>query len=288
MLLVSEPVIRNISDTARWVATYRARETERPDALFRDPLAARLAGARGERIADATPNVAGGDWPFVVRTVLFDRLIEDDVRRGLDAVVNLAAGLDTRPYRMSLPSSLRWIEVDLPDILRYKSELLAAERPACALERVPLDLSKPDERRALFADLGSKAKRTLLISEGLLIYLPAESVGSLARDLAATPGFERWVTDLASPGLLQMMQKRGLGDMVSAGAAPVQFAPEEGPAYFDRFGWTAIEVESLFENAARLKRLPFLLRLMSLLPQPKGPNRIWSGVCRLHRTPQPS
>lgn len=47
------PLVRDVSDTALWVAVYRARETERPDALFRDPYARRLAGARGEQIARA-------------------------------------------------------------------------------------------------------------------------------------------------------------------------------------------------------------------------------------------
>src|SRR4029077_2377624 len=111
---VSEPLIRNITDTARWVATYRARATERSNALFRDPFATRLGGERGEQIVAATPNVAGSDWPFVIRTYLFDRVITSELARGVDTVVNLAAGLDARPYRMTLPPSLTWIEVDLP------------------------------------------------------------------------------------------------------------------------------------------------------------------------------
>ena len=165
---------------------------------------------------------------------------------------------------------------------RPKREVLAGERPACAVERVPLDLSKLDERRAVLNQMGSRARRTLVISEGLLIYLADEAVGSLAEDLAATPGFERWGLDLASPGLLQMMQRR-MGDMVSAAGAPFKFAPTEGPSFFERYGWTAIEVESLFETAARKKRLPWMLRLMSLLPQTTGPGRMWSGVCLLRR-----
>ena len=79
---MTEPLIRNISDTARWVATYRAQETERPNALFRDPFAKRLAGERGEQIAAAMPNVAGSDWPFVIRTYLFDRFITSEIARG--------------------------------------------------------------------------------------------------------------------------------------------------------------------------------------------------------------
>ena len=112
--------IRNISDTALWAAIYRADETARPDALFRDPLAAKLAGERGRAIREALPKRAQRAWPWVTRTVLFDRFITDAVKSGVDLVLNLAAGLDTRPYRMALPASLQWIEVDLPDLLDYK------------------------------------------------------------------------------------------------------------------------------------------------------------------------
>lgn len=58
----SAPLIRNVSDTARWVAFYRAQETERPDAVFRDPFARRLAGQRGEQIAKAMPLGRDNSW----------------------------------------------------------------------------------------------------------------------------------------------------------------------------------------------------------------------------------
>jgi methyltransferase (TIGR00027 family) len=281
---VAEPLIRNISDTARWVAAYRARESKRPDALFHDQFASRLADERGERIAAATPNMAGSDWPFIVRTYLFDRLIADEVRRGADVVLNLAAGLDARPYRMPLPATLKWIEVDLPEMLEYKAEVLAGERPVCALERVPLDLAKAAERRELFTRISRAATRTLVLSEGLLIYLSAEEVGALAEDLASPPGSKCWAADLASPGLLQMMQGN-IAEMVRQGGAPFKFAPPEGPAFFERYGWKPTSVESLRETAARLKRLPWLMRLVSLLPERKGPDRIWAGVCRFEPIP---
>jgi O-methyltransferase involved in polyketide biosynthesis len=60
-------VLRDISDTALWVALYRARESERPDALFHDPFARRLAGRRGEEIARAMGERADRSWAFVVR-----------------------------------------------------------------------------------------------------------------------------------------------------------------------------------------------------------------------------
>src|SRR4249920_2369696 len=63
--------IRNVSDTALWVAIYRAMESERPDALFNDPYARRLGGERGEAIARTMPE---GHWPIVVRTAVMDEI----------------------------------------------------------------------------------------------------------------------------------------------------------------------------------------------------------------------
>jgi methyltransferase (TIGR00027 family) len=127
------PVIHHISDTARWAAVYRARETERPDAVFRDPYARRLAGERGEQIAKSQPFHEQNSWSWVARTYAFDDFIIRQVQQGVDLVLNLAAGLDARPYRMALPSSLNWVEVDHAEILDYKEEILGSEKPACAL-----------------------------------------------------------------------------------------------------------------------------------------------------------
>src|SRR5437660_12434511 len=167
---MDEPLIRDVSDTARWMAVYRARESEREDAVFRDPFARALAGERGERIASALKFTEENAWSFIARTYLFDRFVSRLVQHGTDTIVNLAAGLDTRPYRMELPASLRWVEVDRPDIFDYKEEILGDAKPACALERVRLDLSNEDGRRGLFTDLGRRAKHAVVISEGLVIY----------------------------------------------------------------------------------------------------------------------
>src|SRR5450759_4596287 len=98
----AEQAIRNVSDTAIWAALYRARETERENALFRDPLPDETMRQHDKH-----------EWAWVMRTVLFDRFIAGEIAAGADMVVNLAAGLDARPYRMALPPALRWIEVDL-------------------------------------------------------------------------------------------------------------------------------------------------------------------------------
>jgi methyltransferase (TIGR00027 family) len=276
----TQAVVRNISDTARWAAVFRARETERADALFRDPYAERLAGQMGVDIANTLPEGNSHAWAWVARTYLFDQFITQEIEQGVDMVVNLAAGLDARPYRMALPASLQWMEVDLPEILTYKEGILANEKPACALERVRTDLSDGSARRALFADLDRRAKKVLILTEGLLIYLSADEVASFAKDLAACSHFQRWIMDLSSPGLLRMMQ-RTTGEQLSKVGAPFKFAPAEGPAFFSPHGWDPIEVKGLLKTATRFKRPPFILRLLGRLPEKKGPagNRPWSGVC---------
>jgi len=275
----AEPLIRNVSDTARWVAVYRARETERPDAHFRDPFARRLAGERGEQIAKSMPLGRDNDWSMITRTYLGDQLINEQVRQGVDMVVNLAAGLDARPYRMQLPPTLKWVEVDLPEILAYKEEILRDEKAVCSLERIRADLSSAAARRDLFAELGRRSSKALIITEGLLIYLTSDDVAGLAKDLAVPPGFQSWILDIASPGLLRFLAKR-MAKQLSA-AAPFKFAPPEGPDFFIPYGWKPVEVHSYLKNAARLKRLPLLLRLFALLPETEKSrrDRPWSGMC---------
>lgn len=273
-------LIRNISDTARWVAVYRARETERPRALFRDAYARRLAGDRGEQIAKVMPMQGKGEWPFVMRTFLFDEVITNQLQQGVDTVINLAAGLDARPYRMPLQHTLKWIEVDLPEILAYKQDILKNEKPRCLLERIPLDLSDVSARRALFEELGSKSKTVLIITEGLLAYLEPAEVGALAADLAAQASFQRWVNDIGSPGLMRMLQKR-MGSHLNAANAPFKFGPAEGPDFFRPYGWKPVDIHSLLKAAARFNRLPLFLRLVAFLPESKGKqgNSPWSAVC---------
>ena len=116
----SAVAIASVSDTARWVAIYRAAESARPDALFDDPYAARLAGARGAAIAARAPRQMLGGWQVVARTVAIDDLVRTAVAEGCDRVLCLAAGLDMRPYRLALPASLTWIEADLPVVIEEK------------------------------------------------------------------------------------------------------------------------------------------------------------------------
>jgi methyltransferase (TIGR00027 family) len=261
--LTSSP-IEHVSDTARWVALYRAVESDRPDALFHDPYARRLAGERGEAILRGLRRARSWDWPHIVRTAVFDELVTRCVERGADAVLNLAAGLDARPWRLELPPSLTWIEVDFPDVLEYKRSQLAGERPRCALEWAPADLADASQRRALFARVGAGHRRVLVVSEGLLIYLLPEQVASLAADLHAQDAFRWWVIDIAGPRLLRMMKKQ-VGTQLVQGNAAFHFAPAESTAFFAPHGWKEAEFRGTFAEAIRLKRLPRYMTIWRVL-----------------------
>jgi methyltransferase (TIGR00027 family) len=275
--------VRSVSDTARWVAYFRALETRRPDALFRDPYAERLAGEHGFRIANTLADGNKHEWAWVARTYLFDQFLAREIQQGATLVVNLAAGLDARPYRMQLPSHLQWVEVDLPEIIAYKEEILANEKPRCQLERVSLDLSDGPARRRLCEDLNRRATKVVVASEGLLIYFTPDEVASLARDLSSAPHFLNWVIDLASPGQLRLMQ-RSTGKQLSEAGAAFKFGPAEGANFFKPHGWEPIDVQGMLKTAAQFNRAP--VELLSLLPEPKGlpGNYPWTGVCLLKRS----
>jgi methyltransferase (TIGR00027 family) len=275
--------ISNVSDTARWVAVYRAMETARPDALFRDPYAQLLAGERGQAIAAFMPRQARNGWPMIARTKLMDDAIMATIQRGCDCVVNLAAGFDTRPYRLPVPPSLQWIEADFPALTEEKEQLLKDAEPRCQLRRIKVDLADSSARIAMLKEAVGASGNVLVITEGLLVYLDEAQVRSLASDLAAQASVRGWILDLASPALLKMMEK-SMGPQLAN--APMKFGPANGVAFFEDLGWRATHVQSVLRAAARFRRLPWTLKLFAVLPEPnpRNPGRApWSAVVQLER-----
>src|SRR5476649_2523134 len=106
--------MQGVASTALWVAAVRAIETERTDALFHDPFARALAGDEGFAVYRDSEDVSGGaSASLVVRTHWSDARIDAQVHAGgLRQVVMLAAGMDSRAYRLAWPAGTRLYELD--------------------------------------------------------------------------------------------------------------------------------------------------------------------------------
>jgi methyltransferase (TIGR00027 family) len=271
-----KPLVGNVSDTARWVASYRATESAREDALFHDPYAERLAGDQGRAIARKAPAQAGAS--VVVRTKLLDEMILAEIARGADRVLNLAAGFDARPLRLALPPTLTWIEADLPAILDEKDAMLADAPARCILRRERVDLADPKARDEFLASALEGANRAIVLTEGLLVYLDPADVRGLAASLAARPEVASWLFDLMSPAIVRFTARR-----MPLDNAPFRFGPPEGVAFFERLGWRMDEVRNVSRECIALRRGPFYLRFFAgmLGSDPRDVERaFWYGVVR--------
>jgi methyltransferase (TIGR00027 family) len=272
--------ITHVSDTARWTALHRATESARPDALFSDPLAERLAGEHGRGIVANVPRSTRNGWWLVARTKIIDDTIADAIAAGCDRVLNLAAGLDTRPYRLDLPPEFTWVEADLPKLLEEKTQLLADETPRCRLTRVAVDLADPQARDTFLDNALDGATKALVLTEGLLMYLDDSDVVALSAAFKR-PEVAWWMLDFAYPSLKKMINNKMAGMLQNA---PFKFAPENGLAFFEELGWRTAAVDSVFEAAHRFHRLPLLMRPLAWLPQPdprQPGNKPWSAVALL-------
>jgi methyltransferase (TIGR00027 family) len=257
-------LIDHVSDTALWVAFYRGMETKRSDALFHDSWAEILAGEKGKRIALGLPSKNFTHWGLVVRTKAIDRFIlEILTSQKVDMVLNLGAGLDTRPYRLLLPEKLKWVEVDLPDILAYKEILLKEAKPVCRVERISCDLLNKDDRNVLFTRLNEEAQKILIVSEGFLTYLTLDQGNSLLECFNKQSSFRYWILDYLSGKSVKAFNK-GLVKYIALNVQ-AQFSVENWIDYFIQRSWKPIDVVPTLDEAMRLRRAMPLTWLLNLL-----------------------
>jgi methyltransferase (TIGR00027 family) len=192
----------SVGSTALFVATARALEAQKPDPVAADPYAAVFCRAVGGEWADVLDGGAP-DHPLktefghyfvdfqAVRTRYFDTYFEAAAAVGVRQVVILAAGLDSRAYRLHWPDGTVVFELDQPRVLDFKREALAAhgDQPAVERREVAVDL-RNDWPQALRDNGFDPSKPSAWIAEGLLIYLPATAQHQLFAgiDSLAAPG----------------------------------------------------------------------------------------------------
>lgn len=181
-----------VGRTAVGVAGLRARESRRPDRLFDDPYAAAFFEAGRSGLPEASPS--GGDLraffasQVVIRTRFYDEFL---LGAGCAQVVVLAAGLDARAFRLAWPAGTRLFELDLPEVLAFKDDVLARQgaEPSCDRIVVPADL-REDWASAL-RDAGFDASvPAVWLAEGLLVYLSRDEADRMLTT----------VTGLSAPG----------------------------------------------------------------------------------------
>ncbi|MET7427136.1 class I SAM-dependent methyltransferase [Dactylosporangium sp. NPDC005555] len=194
----------SVQATAYTAAACRAAETRRPDARLSDPLAALFtpsgAAAQVARLADA------GLDEVVGRTVLIDRMLAEALDRWPGAaVVNLGAGFCTRPYRLDLSGCREVVEADDGAVIDLKNRILDGRLSSCPVRRAGLDARDATAVTRLLDEAG-RSGDVIVVTEGLLVYLPTEGVTALAAALASRPVVVRWLADIVSADSARQMQ----------------------------------------------------------------------------------
>ena len=180
--------IHGVGATALGAAMMRAQESVRPDRLFDDRLAAAFVAAAPSPFEDV-PDSGDGELAaleaafsaaMVVRTRFFDGYLSTACRAGCRQVVLLAAGLDTRAFRLDWPPALQLFELDLPEVFAFKESVLVQERAEsrCTRNVVAVDLREDWPAKLVAAGFDPDAP-TAWTAEGLLAYLSNEEAARL-------------------------------------------------------------------------------------------------------------
>lgn len=259
--------ITHVSDTALMVAACRALEFESPDGFVRDPFAARLAGERGRAILEKLPQSEMMRFGVGVRSRFMDELLLEALSSGsIATVISVGCGLDTRPWRLNLRPELRWIEVDFADMLDYKEALMSAEAPRCRRDRIAADINDAEQRRQIYAAAGPAP--ALMITEGLLMYLPAATVEALAVEARQQSGIEYWMSDVNTTAFAKAIQMDMMRS-VRAVQADDFLQGEQILEVLHRHGWaTEARRSYITDMAFAMERIQ---RLMGDRPRPEGP-----------------
>lgn len=247
------------------MAAARARESDRLDRLFDDPLAAALAGPEGFAWLDNMEPVAwlGGLGPelyIIVRTRFFDDFLLRVCRStGTRQVVLLAAGMDARAFRLDWPPQTRLYELDWPEVLATKDTIIthAGAYPTCERRTIGVDLSIPSWSRAL-CDAGYQAHEpSAWLVEGLLFYLAEATVHALLSTVSVLAAIRSWIgVDLASRDLLTSPTMGPLLGAFARRGVVGRFGTNDPEGLFARHGWEA-EVIQAGEPGANYGRWPY-------------------------------
>jgi len=294
-------IVSSVGSTAMMVAAARAVETASADPLIRDEFAHVLVSAAGpawSRLASPGLEWIGDDEHLrrshrlacdyqAVRTHFFDAYLTRAARAGVRQVVILAAGLDSRAYRLEWPAGTTVYEIDQPEVLRYKAVTLesAGAAPAATRRPVACDL-RADWPAALTAEGFDRSQPTAWLAEGLLPYLPADAQNRLFELAAALSAAGSWIAveefqiDPANEARRRAVRRarrarlQRLGLDINVEALTFRDTGRADPArWLAEHGWQVYAVDNA-EEMARLGRP---------IPHDLAAEAITSTLIRAHR-----
>ncbi len=229
-----------LGSTAYWTASVRARESEQKAPLFFDPWAEALAGEIGQAWINgrSTDSV----MPIAIRTRYFDDFLQRITRdEDVLQVVLLAAGLDTRAFRLDWPERTIIFEVDQPAILAYKDQVLlaAGARPTCARQISSADLTLPWVDTFLASGFVPQ-RPSLWLLEGFLFYLASDTITNLLDTVSSLTAPGSWLGfDIMNSLTLTSPLTQKWVEMQAQSGAPWMGTMDDPVTFLAQRGWEA-------------------------------------------------
>lgn len=243
-----------VAKTSLLTAAMRAVETNRSEnegRLFTDPFAEVLAGSEGFSILEQVRREVGAQPSIVLRTRYFDERIMQGLAQGIRQIVILAAGMDTRAYRLPFPDGTRVFELDRPEVLSYKQEKLGNTLPHCIRHTVGVDLREEWQSKLIQVGMNT-TERTLWLVEGLLLYLEEATVLTLFEKInSLSVSNSILLFDVLGRSLLDAPQMAKQLHFSEKLGAPWRFGVDEPEKFMEQFGWNAVATQPGEVDSAR-------------------------------------
>ena len=231
-----------VAKTSLLTAAMRAAETRRTDhegRLFNDPYAELLAGDEGTSLLQRAIAHSGEQPVIAIRTFFIDEKIKKALKEGVRQIVMLAAGMDTRAYRLSFPEGTRIFEIDRQEVLDYKKDKLGKTPTHCERTAIAVDLREEWQNQLVEAGFKSQ-EQTLWLVEGLLMYLEESQVMTLMNQInSLSSAKDILIFDILSCSLLDAPFMQSQLEFLASIGAPWKFGTNEPVEMMKKLGWSA-------------------------------------------------
>ncbi|MEH1128367.1 SAM-dependent methyltransferase [Micromonospora sp. CPCC 206061] len=233
-----------LARTALWTASMRAREHARDDRLFEEPLAELLATEQGPQIMrgfEGEVQQGVQDPALAVRTRFFDEAIGRAAASGVRQFVFVAAGMDTRAYRLVWPAATVVFELDRPALLDLKRALVdgSGAEPGCDLRPIGVDLLEDWTTPLLDAGF-SPVQPALWLVEGLLYFLSAHERDQLLKAITSmSASGSRLLADYVTQTSLDSPRMEAWRTKMAASGHPWKSGCDDSESLFAGMGWRA-------------------------------------------------